>query len=151
MSSDPSASPARGDAWLSAIFFTGFAGMTIAASTYPAIARAMPVLVGTLGTILSASQFIRTVRRLRQAPARDHTHRSSGHLVMFGWLIVAVALVSLLGILAGAALFIVLFLRIRLGESWSSALPSGLVLSAGLHLVLERGLGVGLFEGLIWR
>jgi hypothetical protein len=151
MSSAPSASPARGDLWLSAIFFAGFAAMTIVASTYPATARAMPMLVGALGMVLSAIQFVRTVRRRRESPARRETAASSGHFLMFTWLIVAVALVAVVGILAGGALFVVLFLRTRVGEAWSSAIPAGLALSAGLHLMLERGLGVHLFEGLIWR
>ena len=151
MSSDPSAFPARGDAWMSAIFFAGFAAMTFVASTYPPIARAMPMLVGTVGMILSAAQFVRTMNRLRAAPAREKAQGASGHLAMFGWLVAAVALVSLCGILIGSALFVILFLRIRLEDGWSSAIPSGLVLSAGLHLMLERGLGVQLFEGLIWR
>jgi hypothetical protein len=151
MPSDPSASPVRADAWLSAIFFAGFAAMTIVATTYPAIARAMPMLVGTLGMVLSAIQFVRTVSGRRDAAPREKTARASAHLLMFGWLIAAVALVALLGILVGGALFVVLFLRARLREAWSSAIPSGLVLSAALHLMLERGLGVRLFEGLIWQ
>jgi hypothetical protein len=151
MSSDPSAFPARGDAWLAAIFFAGFAAMTIVASSYPAIARAMPMLVGTFGMVLSAIQFVRTVSRRRGSPARDSTSCWSGQLLMLAWLITAVALVGLFGILAGGAVFVVLFLRTRLGEPWSSAIPSGLVLSAALHLMLERGLDMRLFEGLFWR
>ena len=70
---------------------------------------------------------------------------------MFAWLVGAAAAVAVLGILAGGAIFVIAFLRGRLGESWSSAVPAGLALSAVLHLMLERGLGVYLFGGLIWR
>ena len=141
MSSDPSASPARADGWLSAVFFVGFAAMTIVATTYPAIARAMPMLVGTLGMVLSAIQFVRTVSGRRDSAPRETTADSSGHFLMFAWLIAAVALVGLLGILAGGALFVVLFLRARLAEAWWSAIPSGLVLST---VALKLGRAVGL-------
>ena len=70
---------------------------------------------------------------------------------MFAWLVGAAAAGGRVGILAGGAFFVIAFLRGRLGESWSPAVPAGLALSAVLHLMLERGLGVYLFGGLIWR
>jgi Tripartite tricarboxylate transporter TctB family len=151
MSSARSPSPARGDAWLSAILFAGFAATTAVAATYSPLARAVPMLVGVLGASLTAVQFIRTARHLRTAPAKAPTPWSPDHLVMFGWLIAAATLVAVLGILAGGALFIAAFLQVRLRESWPSAILAGLLLSAVLHLMLERGLGVYLFGGLIWR
>lgn len=151
MSSDPSVSPARGDAWLSAILFAGFLGMSAAAIGYSPTARAVPLLVGVFGAALSAIQFVRAIRQLQTVSGQRSASFTRGHLVMFGWLVGAVAIVAVLGILVGGAIFVIAFLRGRLDESWSSAVPGGLALSAVLHLMLERGLGVYLYGGLIWR
>ena len=125
--------------------------MTVVASGYPPIARAMPMIVGVFGAALSAIQFVLAMRRRQRVPVGQSLSLSRGHLAMFAWLLGAAAAVAVLGILAGGAIFVIAFLRGRLGESWSSAVPAGLALSAVLHLMLERGLGVYLFGGLIWR
>jgi hypothetical protein len=136
---------------LSAILFAGFLSMSAAAIGYPTTARAVPLLVGLFGAALSAVQFVRAMRQRQTVSVEDFASLSRGHLAMFVWLVGAAAAVAVLGILAGGAIFVIAFLRGRLGESWSSAVPAGLALSAVLHLMLERGLGVYLFGGLIWR
>ena len=151
MSSNPSASPARGDAWLSAILFAGFLAAVVAAIDYPPAARAVPLLVGVLGAALTAVQFVRTLRGLRLSSGPTRPTFSSGHVVMFCWLIGAAALVAAFGVLVGGGAFVTAFLCVRLREPWPSAFQAGLALSAVLHLVLERGLGVYLFEGLVWQ
>ena len=112
----------------------------------------MPMLVGVLGSVLSAVQFALTLVRLRRSSTANHTSSiPRDHVVMFAWFVAANVLVALFGILGGGTLFVAAFLHLRSGESLASSLLAGLTLSAVLHLLLERGLGVHLFAGLLWR
>jgi hypothetical protein len=66
---------------------------------------------------------------------------------MFGWLAAAIGSVTAVGLLAGSALFVGAFLHFKEGERLPSALAAALTLAAVLHLALERGFGLRLFEG----
>jgi hypothetical protein len=150
MSPDPSGSNARGSVWLASFFLALFASMTAVAATYPRGAATLPVLVGGIGAILSAWELLRTARALRAVADVVDREARPGTLAMFVWLAGAVGGVVLFGVLPGAAVFVAAFLHIREGERPGSAVLAGLTLAAVLHLALERGFGLQLFEGVLF-
>ncbi|MCC7010272.1 MAG: tripartite tricarboxylate transporter TctB family protein [Acidobacteria bacterium] len=124
-----------------------FAAMTWTAVGYPGAARTFPLLVGGMGVALCLAQL---VRGLRAAPHRSRPATPlRPHLVMLGWLLGAIVLVSALGVLAGSLLFLFGFLRVRERESIAWAAASAFAVALLLHVVLERGLGLVLYEGML--
>jgi hypothetical protein len=139
----------RRDARLALVLFIVFLVMTVTATSYPGAARLFPVMVGCAGLLLSGALAVKHLSHL--SSGRAHGESLRARVVMFGWFTFAVVLIAVWGIVIGSLLFLLAFLRIRERESvaYAVAISGGVPLI--LHLVLERGLGLVLYPGLLWR
>ncbi len=147
MPSNPSKPTPQTDARLATGLLVIFVVMTAMASRYPPVTRSFPMLVGIGGILLSAAESIRLWRRVRSSPPIVG-ESPRARLVMFGWVATALALMTVLGLVAGGALFVGGFLKVRERESWLFSLlgASGVVLV--LYVLLERFFGLPLYAGL---
>jgi hypothetical protein len=134
---------------LAGLMFCIFAAMVGMASTYPANAAFVPLVIGVPGTVLCLIQLgveLRTARAGRTtAPARD----VRGEWLMFAWLFGFVASVILFGFLVAAPFVLFAYLRFKAKAPYWLC---GLIALGGLALVygvFEYTLQVTLFEGLL--
>jgi hypothetical protein len=140
----------RVDAWLSGLLFLLFSTMTLAAFTYPNPAGTFPVIVGIAGSLLTSVLLVRHVAAARVAVPETQRASPRPHVLMFCWILAAIGLVALAGILVGAAVFTTLFLRVRERRPLTAAVPAALSLPIVLYLVLDRGFQLPLYPGVIW-
>jgi hypothetical protein len=139
----------RRDVRLALALFIVFLVMTVTATSYPGAARMFPVMVGCTGLLLSGALAVKHLSHQTSGRAQSESIRA--RVVMFGWFTFAVALIAVWGIVIGSLVFLLAFLRVRERESvaYAVAIAGGVPLV--LHLVLERGLGLVLYPGLLWR
>ena len=112
-------------------------------------ARQLPLLVGSVGTGLSAAIFVRQFRALGSVGvALSEAWRP--RVAMVGWLAVAIVSIVLAGILAGSALFVAAFLLLRERQSWAFVAPATLALPLVLYTGIEWSFGLYLYRGVFW-
>ena len=67
------------------------------------------------------------------------------------WLLLLMALIYFLGYLVAIPLFLVLFLRLRSSESWTTTLSITAVTWAFVYVVFIVVMGAPLHEGVVWK
>jgi hypothetical protein len=149
MSSSPLPPPPLTDARLAGGLLATFLVMTVVASTYAPVTRTFPLIVGVCGSVLSAIEFVRLWRRARAMPQAAGPGQRD-RLKVFGWIALAIALTVVCGLVAGGALFVAAFLRVRGRESWAFASAGASSVIVVLYVVLERVLELPLYDGVIW-
>ena len=140
----------RTDAWLSALLLALFTAMTAAATRYPNPAGIFPLIVGAAGSVLAAVLLVRHVVAARATPQESAAVSLRPHLAMYLWMLAAIGLVAIGGILAGAAVFTTLFLRLRERRPLLSSVLAAVSLPLVLYVVIDRGFGLPLYQGL-WQ
>jgi len=149
MSSNLSKPTPRTDARIVTGLLLLFLVMTGMAYGYPPVTRSFPLLVGAVGSLLSAVECVRLWQRARLAPhVAGESQRD--RLAMFGWVAAALGAMSVFGLVTGGALFAGVFLRVRERESWLFSLLGATGVVVVLHVILERVFGVTLYSGLLW-
>jgi hypothetical protein len=141
----------RADRWLSAILFVVFVVMTVTAWQYPAPAGTLPLLVGAVGSVLTAVLVARAFGSRHEDREAVPAGSQRGRIAMFLWFGAAILCVIVAGILAGAPLFVAAFLRLRERQPWSYAVLAAIPVPLVLYVVVERSFGLYLFRGLFWE
>lgn len=140
----------RADAALTLLLLAVFLGVSLVAYGYPAPARTVPLMVGIVGAVLCVVQLARS----RGAASTDTDVEPvlpRAHRLMFAWFVLAVALVVVIGVLAGTVLFVSSFLAIHEREGMWRAIGSAVAGALAFYLVLERAFGVPLYGGVLAR
>lgn len=143
---------------MSVLMLAIFVAMVAVASQYPPQARFMPLVVGIPGIVLCILELARELRTAWARPAATDERfaaeqRPAGagrrELVLWAYFIAFVAALILFGFWPSIPVFLLLFLRFAAGESWRFALGLGVVATAVLFLVFDKGLRVTLHPGFI--
>ena len=125
--------------------------MVVAAMTYPAQARLVPLVIGVPATTLAAYQVGREIAALgtepRAAAESDVADVRRGSL----WILLYIGIVLGGGFTWGGPIAVATSQRFWLKESWRSSILSGVVAFVLIHVVLQEQLGIVLFEGWIDR
>jgi len=128
-----------------------FGGMVVAASSYPAAARLLPLIVGIPALALTAWE-LRAQWRVAAPTEPDAAtarleRRAQG--VAFVWFVAFVLAIVAGGFSVGGVAAVVVAQRFWLRESWRTSLIGGAVAFAVLFAGIDRGLGQPLFEGVV--
>jgi TctA family transporter len=134
-----------------------FAGMVLLAIGYPPLARLIPLLIGIPSLALAASLLagewlaVSTppiVPVESSGPVRDAASRWR-ELEAIVWLLASSAIVLAAGLVIGGTIAVMACQRIWLRDSWRATAGGGIIALLVVHVALERGLGLRLFEGLL--
>jgi hypothetical protein len=137
----------RESAWLSGALGALCLAAAAVAAGYPAAARRFPLAVSLLGAAFCAVQLVRDARPAPvAAPAQGRTPLAD-ELAGLAWFVGFVAAAVLFGVVPGGALMLLLFLRVRGGESWPAAALWSVGCAGAIHLFFERMLGAAFFPG----
>lgn len=149
------------------LFFLAFFVILIAISmTYSPKARRMPLVVMVPGLVLctglAAAQALAKRRPRKSQPAketktgddkasglssRDETKRM---LIMFGWMILLVGMIWVVGFLVTIPVYTLLFMR-SLKESWRLCIIFAVCGFIVLYLLFVVGLNMELYPGLVFQ
>jgi hypothetical protein len=114
-------------------------------------AAVVPRAVGLPLVVLLGYHLIRETlarRRSSPAPVVAKPERESGELVAVPWLLLLPALATLLGFVAGPAIWVVVWLRIRARESLAIALAAGAFSAVAIVALFAGLLGTRLPQGI---
>ena len=138
---------------VSAIMLAIFAAMVAMATAYPADSRFLPFVIGIPGTILCAIQLAIEIRAARREAGRRLTGDERARLrvagSLFGWLVLFMVAILLLGFLYAMPLVLFGFLLLQQKESLklSAALAAGGLV--GMWLIFDVMLRLPLHEGFL--
>jgi hypothetical protein len=125
-----------------------FAGMTARASTYPATARLMPLVIGIPAVLLAAWE-LWGAWRAGDGEAAAGARPRAGQTVALAWFAGFVLAIVSGGFIVGGIAAVVTAQRFWLRESWRTAGLGGIAAFVVLAGGIERGLGQPLFEGVV--
>jgi hypothetical protein len=127
--------------------------MFLAATTaLPPSAALVPRVVGVPLVVLLVYVLIRELRERRRRGAAgsvDAATRTPGEVGAVLWILALPAISTLLGFVAGPALYVFGWVRIRAGERTAVALTAGVLTAAGILIVFSGLLHVSLPHGLL--
>ena len=133
---------------LSGLFVVIFSSAAaVAKLNYPPEAASMPLIIGSVGAVLSLLQLILELRVSRGAYEEQIDLRQD--LPIYLWVWAFVLAVVAFGFVIAAPLMLFAYLRWRSAESWWLSLLLPVVVLAILYGLFETVLGVPLFEGLV--
>jgi hypothetical protein len=133
---------------LSGLFVVIFSSAAaVAKLNYPPEAASMPLIIGSVGAVLSLLQLILELRVSRGAYEEQIDLRKD--LPIYLWVWAFVLAVVAFGFVIAAPLMLFAYLRWRSAESWWLSLLLPVVVLAILYGLFETVLGVPLFEGLV--
>ena len=144
---------------VSAVMLAIFAGMVAMATAYPPDSSFLPFVIGIPGTVLCAVQLAIEIATARREAGQRLSAESRASLrkaaVLFGWLIVFMVAILLLGFLYAMPLVLFAFLRLNQREPvrLSLSLAGGgllgmwLIFDVLLELPLHNGWLVDLLVG----
>ena len=153
------------------LFFLAFFIVLIAISmTYSPNARRMPLVVMVPGLALCAVLLItkamkkgRTAEQRAEQPDEGPAETDDGEassiepsaqnkkmLVMFGWMILLVGMIWIVGFLVTIPVYTILFMR-SLKEPWRLSIIFGIVGFIVLYFLFAVGLSMELYPGLIYK
>ncbi len=149
--------PARATGSSESIALTATLGaMTLmflaATSALPASAALVPRAVGVPLVVLLGYLLIRELRerrRRRAAGSADAAPRTPGEIGAVLWILALPAISTLLGFVAGPALYVFGWARIRAGERTAVALAAGVLTAVAIVIVFSGLLGVRLPHGVL--
>jgi hypothetical protein len=125
-----------------------FAVMIAVSFAYPAEARAVPLLIGIAGAVLSGIQLISELQPA--APRKVFTaEQRRREIRMFGWFGAFLAGIILFGFEFGAPVLVALYLHYSRHERWGVALGSAAFTWMVMYGVFDRALHLPVFHGLI--
>lgn len=113
-------------------------------------ARIVPLSVLIPLVLLLGVALWRTLKALPSREAPSVPAASTSELQVLAWILALPTLVMTIGMIAGAAIFVTLWLRRRSGERWTVSITSGLAAAAALWMLgatVVEGLTRG---GLLW-
>ncbi|MEX0619571.1 MAG: tripartite tricarboxylate transporter TctB family protein [Pseudohongiellaceae bacterium] len=112
-------------------------------------AQIAPVAVGLVGLLCTLGE---TRGRHESSDSRGSNHESGMKefpVDLFLWLLSLIVLVVLLGLIAGAAMFVAAFLRWRERRTWVSSLATSIATTGFVYFVFEVLMDVLLFRGVL--
>ncbi len=156
----------QGEFILTLFFLAFFVILTLISMTYSPKARRMPLVVMIPGLAFCAVSLAtkaikkrRTPEQREDEPAETDNGKALGAeplaenkkmLVMFGWIVLLVGMIWIVGFLITIPVYTILFMR-SMKESWRSSLLFAAIGFASLYFLFVVGLHMELYPGLIFR
>jgi Tripartite tricarboxylate transporter TctB family len=126
-----------------------FAGAVAMALTFPPDARFLPLVIGVPGLVMSAVQFVIEVRN--KHPKIVPPEVLPRERAMFAWFVLFVGGIIFFGFPYAGPVLIALYLYVSWSEKWYICLGAALLAWGILYGLFEHGLGLPLFEGLVYQ
>ncbi len=159
----------QGEFILTLFFLAFFSILIVISMTYSPNARRMPLVVMVPGLALCA---VLLVKKAKKGSAAEHRQEQQEHeptgtddggtantkpsaenkkmLVMFGWMILLVGMIWIVGFLVTIPVYTILFMR-SLKEPWRLSIIFGIVGFIVLYFLFAVGLNMELYPGLIYQ
>lgn len=148
--------------WPAVILFVVAIAILVVAQDYNDTARRFPMMVSVSLAVFAAIDFYsRTnlpgVEFIKvfwgsgfDRREMDHNPALRDEVAMLGWVLFAFAVMAVFGILVAAAIFCLLFVRLRSGRTWRVALAVAVIVLAFELAIFEIILDYQLYRGLIF-
>ena len=129
------------------LFFTAF---VVAATSYSAEARLLPLVAGIPAWVLSILQLLQDIRRaFAESVPRASVAAYTPSIRMLLWFAGAVLATLALGVLPAAWLFVLFYLRLQFGARWMFALLAASGFATSLYLLVSVLLDIQLMDSVI--
>lgn len=138
---------------VSAVMLAIFAGMVLMATAYPPDSRFLPFVIGIPGTALCVVQLAIEIAAARREAGQRLNVESRAVLrraaILFGWLVLFLAAILLLGFLYAMPLVLFAFLHLDQREPVSLSLALAAGGTFGLWLIFDIVLELPLHDGFL--
>lgn len=121
----------------------------LAAMTWPVRSTSylIPAFILVPTAVLLVIQLVKDIRASATKRATDDAMMLAR---AFAWLMLMPVLLAATGLVAGGALYTLLYLKLRTGESWNLSIATSISIGGGLGVLAYLLRMPQLFAGLIW-